>query len=512
MMSTHRHTGLANAGKVAQLADLFPAFRHALVGLQRVTVREILAGQPLTSWRAMPTGSLPFTTPLSARQMKSVQNQLHAAMSSWQELLTGTVRDLITGSSLTGHRAIVLYRINANKAWWATELDLPWRVTSDGELTPIGPKAAEKAVASGALDVVWLPVEPEDLKLARRLAKRAMHTAARLPNLSRVHTVNLDSIIARPEAATAAHSAAWWVKIATLTKGKPIWMPLATNTYFERQYRSARKVCGTIQLHLTPAENGQPARVDASLILEHENAPARTEGREIGLDWGMSSALFATSDGRLLGAKMLHTLAQWDIRLNRIAADLQRAGTPLKQSPEYVRLNQRIRDYVTNEIGRLLNNLANHEGEHVIAALVVERLDFRGGGLSRRLNRLITRTGRAVVKARLKALTDKHGITIHVVNAAHTSRECSGCCYVSKNNRQGRHFTCRFCGKKIHADINAARTVKGRRSLPHHDHATAAGRGSTLRMLDQRHQQRWRLRPTLEADPALAGRQAKTAA
>lgn len=135
MIGSYRHnTGLANRGKVDILVALFPAFRSALGGLCSLTRRELLAKQSLMRWRVMPEGTLPFQTMLSARQMKSAQNMTHTAVSSWQESLVNRVRDLITGCDLSEHRKTVLYRINAGRAWWAPDLELPWLIGPADEL------------------------------------------------------------------------------------------------------------------------------------------------------------------------------------------------------------------------------------------------------------------------------------------------------------------------------------------------------------------------------------------
>jgi putative transposase len=73
----------------------------------------------------MAAHSLPFVSQLSARQMKSVQNMTHTAVSGWQESLVVRVRELVTGSELSEHRKTVLYRLNARKAWWASEVTCP---------------------------------------------------------------------------------------------------------------------------------------------------------------------------------------------------------------------------------------------------------------------------------------------------------------------------------------------------------------------------------------------------
>ncbi|UQX09728.1 zinc ribbon domain-containing protein [Candidatus Mycobacterium methanotrophicum] len=135
----------------------------------------------------------------------------------------------------------------------------------------------------------------------------------------------------------------------------------------------------------------------------------------------------------------------------------------LETDPTYRTLQQRIGHFAANEIGRLLNRLA---GDHV-REVVAERLDSRGGGLSRRMNRLCTRTGRRVLKARLTRLTERHGITATVVPAPYSGQQCCSCGYLHNTNRKSQaRFVCGFCGKELHADVNASRTVASRRSRP----------------------------------------------
>ena len=502
MISSYRHVTLANHGKVDELITLFPAYREALGGWSALMHRELLAGEPLRRRRAMPSAAVPFAHRLSARQLKSAYNMTYAALSSWQALVVGRVRELITGSELPEHRKTVLYRINARRAWWAGELELCWLADDNGELTVCTEKEAEKTPEQA----VWLPVSADDLTLARVLVKQAQRRH-RFPDLRRVNTVVLDSIVAKPtraEAATAGGKVGWWVKIATLRAGHPVWVPLATNPYFERQLAGGERR-GVVQLHRTRDDHGQPEGVEVSLVLERPDAPARPEGAWLGMDFGLSSALFATSDGQLLGHRMLARLRELDAILAPYTAELQRRGVRLKTDPYYRKLQARIRDFATNEIGRLLNRIAARDGEQAVMGLVVERLDFRGGGLSRRMNRLVARAGRSVLKARLEALTAKHGIAVVEVPAPYTSLECSSCGYVHRSNRRSQtRFQCRFCGKTLHADVNAARVVRSRRSRPTPDHTGPRSRRATLRLLDSRHRLRWGL-PAGGAVPGVAG-------
>ena len=505
-VTTYRHATTANAGKNAALVELFPAFREALGGLQSMTRRELLEGLPLPKWRVMPAGSLGFSHRLSSRQMKSAQNMVYEAVASWRSNLENRVREFITYSELPELRKAVLYRLNARKAWWNREVSLPWELDPvTGEMTYISEDDAEDNP-----NAVWLDVDAEDLALARQMARRAQRDW-KFPDLRGVNTLKLDSIVAKvteASTATCGDTVGWWVQIATLTAGKPARIPLLRNTYFDQKRNDAidagGKVCGAVQLHLVRNHHLQPTGVEVSLLLETPTAAPRTTGQSVGVDFGVSSALFALSTGELLGTAMLARLRELDAILTPYAADLQRRGVSLKTDARYRALQKRIADYVTNESGRLLNQIAARDGDAAVMELVTEKLDFRGGGLSRRMNRIITRTGRGVLKTRLKALTDKHGIAVIEVPSPWTSCECSGCGYTAKNNRSGKKFRCRFCGLKLHADVNAARVILSRRSRPTPEHTGSRSRKITFQLLDTRHRQRWKL-PAEGTVPGIAG-------
>jgi putative transposase len=82
------------------------------------------------------------------------------------------------------------------------------------------------------------------------------------------------------------------------------------------------------------------------------------------------------------------------------------------------------------------------------------------------MNRLVTNAGRKVIEAKLTDLHERFGIEIDYINPAYSSQECSACSYVDAKNRAGEKFACRWCGRKLHADVNAPRNLRSRRSRP----------------------------------------------
>ena len=83
---------------------------------------------------------------------------------------------------------------------------------------------------------------------------------------------------------------------------------------------------------------------------------------------------------------------------HQLTAALQRQGIKPPTNKRYWAMQARIRGYVTNEVGWVMNQLI---AVHDPRSITLEKLDFRGAGLSRRMNRLITRAGRAAVKRKL---------------------------------------------------------------------------------------------------------------
>lgn len=488
MHSAVRHRTAANPTKTAEVRALFPAYRHALTATMRTMVRDTQQGVAVPSWASVKPGTV--GSALSGRHFKSVWNMAYAARESWLTRVQDDVRKVITGSSLDEATKTVLYRLNTRKAWYDKGVELPWELTDTGEL--VVPVKASKT--SPAPTIVILPVAEEHTYLLRRIVKHVTSISARRPDLSRVRTINLDSPVAPTHARGGRFR--WWVRVSTMRAGHPAWLPLVNNPQLGQTLAlPGAKVAGMVQVHLTDAG------VDVSLIITSADAPLRELGRNLAIDWGLSSALFATDDGRLLGRGILVRLGELDKVLTTYAADLQRHGIRLKTDARFNALNRRIRDFMTNEVNRLLNLLA----AETVRSFTVETLDFRHGGLSKRMNRIITRAGRAAVGTKLTRLRETHGITTTEVPAAYSSQQCSGCDYIHKTNRKSQaRFACGFCGKKLHADVNSARALAKRRSLSIPEGTGPRSRKNTFQLLDQAHRTRWR-RPTSGAVPGVAG-------
>jgi len=162
-----------------------------------------------------------------------------------------------------------------------------------------------------------------------------------------------------------------------------------------------------------------------------KDVPARTdylpEMDKLSLDIGLST-LFVSDKGDLWGRTFFSVLKKYDDLLTALAKNRQRQGQKTR-SLKYDRLVDNIREFIKNEINRVLNRAVDIRKP---AELVVARLDFRSPDLSQRMNRLISMFGRSLVKRKLDSLNASLGITVTEINAAYSSQECSVCGYVAK--------------------------------------------------------------------------------
>jgi putative transposase len=430
----------ANNAKYQQVKSLLHPFRETLSALIVKMDRILLSGEQVSPFSPYKPEDLDSS--LSARQVQTAYAQAKGSFDSWTTWLQNEVRSLITNSSLEEHTKIVLYRINVRKEWHKKYIELSW-CEKDNVLIPCSPKTKNSKL---------IAVDNEHLILIRAIVKRAKKKRSR-PNLLKVNTLVMDAKVAKLE--VGSNSFPYWLKLSTLTKGKPVLLPLKSNPFMETEKQKG-KILNFVQVSILESV------ITVSPIIEIPDADDRIDGEIIGIDWGVTS-LFATSDGQLLGTRMLTILKEWDKILMDLQADLQRRGIPLKNNAKYQAMQKRINSLVKNEVGRLLNKLAKPD----LQKIIVEKLDFRFGGLSKSINRIITRAGRKAVEAKLSRLYEEKGITIQHVNAAYTSQECSSCGYINKKNRKTQSlFICLCCGNKKQADINAALNIRERRSLP----------------------------------------------
>ena len=407
----------ANQAKVDQIAELLHWFSSACTVCKDEKIRHLKTGGRLSKFNK---GQWLIGKPevFSARMFKSVENVVDAALRSWQELSVIAGRKIIgqwreTKPSLSAEDFVVLYTLNKSKRWWDSDAEFP---------------------------------DLRDELITEILRKNPF------PVLDG-KTATLDGIVCSivESESTTQES---WLEIRGF-KGTPIYIPVEKTSFYIESMDQGKE-CSVTQLHLD-----RDGKLIIHRVVQKDNAPLRQDGKDIGIDWGLKS-LVATSEGQLLGLSLYPWLKERDQELLELTQSLQRQGIKPRSSRRYRALNRRISQYVKNEVGRVLNRLASQD----IRSITCEDLDFRGRGLSRRTRVIVSRAGRSAFKQKLADLTENHGIEVYSVNPAYTSKQCSGCGLSTDKNRRGSSFRCVHCGKTLHADVNAARNIIGRRSAP----------------------------------------------
>lgn len=416
----------------------------------------------------------PLKESLGAAQLQMVRSQVVGMLESFvSNRMNDFVRTVFGTESLDGRTRHMLFAVNKARAWF--DLGRPVAIVDE---------------QTGKRDVV---VPADVRRLARKVMSHLMGLHRR-PSMKRIGMV-VDQRIALLSETTKASAFPLWLSLK-VGKGKRISIPLSDYAYF-------RERGGERKLSFQIIEDRESGRISVGVVTDVGEACARSRKAYLdsalteaaGLDFGLST-LFASDSGDLMGRGFMAKLAKLDRTLQGIAQHVRRSGKKPKDSKRYLAHAARVRGFIRTEIRRVLNRFV--EGRRP-KAIYLERLDFRAPGLSRRMNRILSNCGRSVLKAKLAAMEQELGVVAVEKSPAYTSQTCRGCGYADRNNRidQAR-FQCLWCGKKSHADVNAAGNVVSERFGDFGSSSVSTKRAAVLDMLTRRHVER---HPMLRTKP-----------
>jgi putative transposase len=251
-----------------------------------------------------------------------------------------------------------------------------------------------------------------------------------------------------------AKSFDYWIKIATLEKGKPVYIPLKASIYAEKVEGEFLNYCQVVE--------DDTGNIEFRIVKQLKKREYIPLTEKVAIDLGLNP-LIATNNGDLIGRQFFDFLKRMDEKIVKRMAYIQRNGGLPSRDSKYRKYVRRLREFLKNEINRVLNRVVNLYKPRKI---IIEKLDFRSPELSKRMNRLIQNFGKRYLKEKLERLHQLCGIEIVEVYPAYSSQECSCCGYVDKKNRKStQEFECKFCGKKINAQVNSAKNLLERSSL-----------------------------------------------
>jgi len=421
------------ASKKAQILELIRAWRKGAILLGREQWRLFFETGEFDKMYDM--DKITFASVIgNSGRVQMCRRQLVGQLQSWISNRSNEFTDIVKRSTLNDDIKHMLHTINRTETWFFRG-DVVMR--DAGEIIPL-----------------------EVRKLARSIMRHIMSKHNR-PNLFYISML-LDERVAKlekPTKATQGGKVGYWLKLSTMQKGKRIAVPLLTYEYHEK--RKGRVIDG---IQINERDGGLTFGVVSNMSEVYAKSRAEYDDHgAIALDFELST-LFATSEGQLLGQIWLKKLKRYDSLINMIAASQQRAGRKPRDSKRYRALVQDMRGFIRTEVGRVMNKLIE-QGKP--KELVLERLDFHNPSLSKRLNAILQNCGRSIIRAKLRDFEERYGIKSTEVNPAYTSQTCSFCGYVDKRNRRDQKtFECFWCGHKQHADLNAAKNIGQRRTMP----------------------------------------------
>lgn len=414
-----------NAGKQAKVRALLCAWREVAVLQAREQWRLFFTkGTPNKRHDVSRTGYALVGT--SYGQM--VRWQVVGQLESWISNRANDFRELVNGSSLAPEIKHQLHFINRWQAWY---------------------RPGELAMKDGAA------IPESTRKLARTIFRHLLNTH-RKPNMAKASML-IDQRCIELSQSSKPGKFPLWARLSTLDRGQRINVPLSTFKHFDGRSGARAK---SLQIVERDGELFFGIMTDVADAFEVSKAAYRPQVEAIALDIGLKT-LFAIDNGDLLGQGWLEKLQAYDRKIQALAKHRQKIGLK-PRSERYKRLVASLKGLIRSEVGRVLNRLV---ATRAPAEIIIERLNFQNSDLSRRLNRILSKFGKREVMRKLDDLEQRFGITTTEVNPAYSSQEDSACGYVDKRNRPRQAaFGCRWCGHKVHADVNAARNLLARRS------------------------------------------------
>ena len=413
MIKTYKLKLKANKDKLQKIREITNEYRKTAKTILNIQLKLFFTKQKLNKNHKLSQ----IDTKLSARYLQTLQYQIVSMLDSYFSNRQNDFKDIVLHSNLDKETKIKLLYINKYKKWFNKKIKLR------GEL-----------------------INPNIIELARTIIKHTFKKN-RFPNTKYIH-LNLDSKVAKIETKKlqGATEFDYWIKLSTLEKGKPVYLPVKSNHYFENIKGKLKNFCQIIVKD----------KIEVGLMKEVSKKTYYPETDKIGLDLGLSN-LFASNRGDLFGRRFIDKLIEYDKKTTKLRANIQKNKLKPTKSKRYKKLMSKVRGYLKNEINRVINRIITI---HKPKEIVIERLNFQSPKLSKRLNRILQTFGKGIISSKLNQLEEEYGIKITEINPAYTSQTCSSCGYVSFKNRKSQSvFICEFCRKKQNADINAARNI-----------------------------------------------------
>ena len=473
MLRTYKLKHSINKGKQTKILNLLEEYRK--VATEISTKQWIYFYKNGKFNRDLEVNSI--NSKLSKRYRQTVQYQVVAGLESYIGNRQNEFKAYITNSNLDNETKTKLYYINKYKKWFHQSVKMKNRQIEQETL-----KLSRRVIkyilkknrkpnfrfCNMALDAKVMQITSNGVKKVQKTKKLKDENGEYILNSS--GNPKLKTYIEEQEIKKSSYD--YWIQLSTLEKGKKIYLPITTNSYFEglngkiknfvqiNFSQDIEKINSNLSLTTLKTIDYSNYKIDICLIKDIEKEEYKPKIDKLALDLGLNT-LFATNLGELYGRKFSRLLKKYDEIVSLLSKNRQKQRLKTL-SRRYKKLINKIKAYIKNEINRVINRIIKNSKPKEI---IVERLNFSSPKLSKKLNRIISNFGKKIIEDKLKSINEKYGIIITQINPSYTSQECSSCGYIDKRNRKSQEtFICGFCGKKQNADINASKNILARSS------------------------------------------------
>ena len=452
----------ANKGKLEKVKRVLKEYRKTAKAIANFLWREFFE-----------KGYFPHKKSIKKEQMQHIQSKLserYKYVCLWQvyDVLAGYIANIqrqfaniVFNSSLRKEDKLILLALNNVKG----------RLIYDKDEIEVYEKKDE------GMEKKTVKVSEYHKKLAKKIFKHLLKRNRR-PRFGNI-SMHLDGKVVEisKKKENGAKSFDYWIKVTTLEKGKPIYIPLKANTYAEKVEGEFLNYCQVVE--------DDAGNIEFRIVKQLKKREYIPLTEKLSIDLGLNP-LIATNNGDLIGRQFFDFLKKMDEKIAKRMAQVQRNGGLPGRDNKYREYVRRLREFLKNEINRVLNRVINL---YKPIKIIVERLDFRSPELSKRMNRFIQNFGKRYVKEKLERMQQLYGIEIVEVNPAYSSQECSSCGYVDRENRKStQEFECKCCGNKINAQVNGAKNLLERSSL--REFHPSLPKKQVLKVLIKRHLER----------------------
>ena len=275
----------------------------------------------------------------------------------------------------------------------------------------------------------------------------------------------------------------YWIRVSTLEKGQPLWLPLKLAAYHKKK----------LAQHQPNTSVTLERRTDGTwwltLTFDEQVKPKTPQAEPVAIDVGINNFI-TTSTGQHYGTFQGKLTERFERdrakrqRKAKLRAVLKKKG--VKKLPSTASATgERLRRHTRQTINKAVKDFFHDHPDSaiVLEALSVSTMRFK----SRRMNAKLYASNLAHIPEHIEWVASKSGLPVVKVNPAYSSQECNQCHFVHRHNRPNQQtFCCQVCGYQANADEAAAVNLANR--LHDAELAACTDLAAVKALLHRRHQ------------------------